>query len=239
MGALPDKKHALQLSTALITSKEIKSVLVMGLGTGSYIRYMLENNYIEKVIVVDWSSETHEILVELENNKVLGSTFSDDRVRFINGDARVMSLALKEEKFDLIIDNLVYPTWVGATGVRTPYYFKNIANLLNKDGYFALTTNYARYRNNIISGLFDVFDYVYENKEGFILLSANSEIPFKKDLKNDYNLSHHKDTLLTKSEYDEILLNGFEYLDSKDFEEYKSLSESFLFSEFYLLSIKN
>ena len=239
MGALPDKKHALQLSTALITSKEIKSVLVMGLGTGSYIRYMLENNYIEKVIVVDWSSETHEILVELENNKVLGSTFSDDRVRFINGDARVMSLALKEEKFDLIIDNLVYPTWVGATGVRTPYYFKNIANLLNKDGYFALTTNYARYRNNIISGLFDAFDYVYENKEGFILLSANSEIPFKKDLKNDYNLSHHKDTLLTKSEYDEILLNGFEYLDSKDFEEYKSLSESFLFSEFYLLSIKN
>lgn len=238
MGELPDKKHALQLSTSLVTTKEIKSVLVMGLGTGSYIRYMLENNNIEKVTVVDWSSEIYEVLAELGSEMEIGSIFSDDRVRFINGDARVMSLALKEEKFDLIIDNLVYPTWVGATGVRTPYYFKNLANLLNKDGYFALTTNYARYRNNIISGLFDAFDNVYENKEGFILLSANSKILFKEDLTQDYSMSHFRDTFLKQAKYDEILLNGFQYLDSQDFEEYKPLDESFLFTEFYLLKIQ-
>jgi len=238
MGKVPvDKKHALQISAALHPNKSPQNILVLGIGSGSYIRYFLDDLNIKKIVAVDWSSEINHVLLDSETTARIGNTIYDSRLEVINGDARIAIEILKGEKFDLIIDNLVYPTWVGSTGVRTPNYFIKLADLLSEDGYFAMTTNYSRFRDRIISSLFKGFIYIYENLEGNIILASKKNISLQILDNDDFGKRFHKDSQMNIKELSKILNFGFQELSPRCFNQIRPLDEKELFTEFYLLNI--
>ncbi|MBO9589522.1 hypothetical protein [Devosia sp.] len=234
MGQLPtEPKHYLQLGVALSAHPEPKRALVLGLGSGTYVRALLSLPSIESVVVVDWSKELPRLLAREDVTQRIGDTVSDHRVTVVTGDARLAAAVLPINSFDLVLDNLVYPTWVGATGVRTPYFFSKIANLLTDDGVYGITTNYARWRSDILAGLLASFDHVYENEVGHMVVAADIDVsrPGFAVISTIASEMAEKSGM-TAASYQEMLRSGLMSLKATDIAA-APFQEDRVFSEYY------
>jgi spermidine synthase len=175
MGEIPtEPKGIRQLGAALAAMPHPpKNVLVLGLGAGTFVRELVRFPSVASITVVDWSRELPPLLSDKDVVSRVGATLSDPRIRLLSEDARLMVKLLPKGHFDLVLDNLVYPTWAGATGVRTDSFFANVSYLLTPDGVYGITTNYARWRGEMLAGLIKNFHRVYENEKGYMVVATN------------------------------------------------------------------
>lgn len=234
MGLVPvEPKHTLQFGVALAVVPAPKHVLVMGLGSGSYVRELLAIPEVKSITAVDWSHELPRVLARPGVVARMGVTVDDPRLKIISGDARLAVALLPTASFDLVLDNLVYPTWVGATGVRSKSYFANISKLVSKDGVYGITANYARWRDELLAGLLASFGHVYENGNGHMIIATNKRAAIELDRASLVGLAekYAPRSSLSSADYAKMLI-GLKKVDSSTIVA-APFEESRVFSEYY------
>ena len=162
MSALPNHPRHAYLAFLPRLQKRFKSVLLLGLGGGRSLADLLSDDRVETVVAVDWSREVVKIVRSDTIAPFNHDPLSDRRVNMEMSDARkiVKAYALKSVRFDAIIDNLCFPHWPGAGGVKSIQFFENIQKILKEDGYYYHINNFHQEKNIILHTLSEVFEEV-------------------------------------------------------------------------------
>lgn len=142
MSALPDHPDHVKLESLLFGLPKRSHVLLLGLGGGGIIRELLKDPTVERIDAVDWSHELPEVLRMSRAKAHLGGALDHKKVRIWRTDARVAVFLYKNAEFDLIIDNLTIPDWVGSTSIRSEQYFSMLRRILKPDGVLVMN-NYG------------------------------------------------------------------------------------------------
>jgi spermidine synthase len=162
MSALPNHPRHAYLAYLPRMQKKFKSVLLLGLGGGRSLADLLSDDRVETVVAVDWSRE----MVKIVRNKSIvpfnHDPLSDSRAMVQMSDARkiVKTYASKSIRFDAIIDNLCFPHWPGAGGVKSIQFFRTIKKILKEDGYYYHINNFHKEKNVILRTLCEAFKEV-------------------------------------------------------------------------------
>jgi len=77
-------------------------------------------------------------------------------------DARkvVSSYAQRSIGFDAVIDNLCFPHWPGAGGVKSIQFFESIKKVLKPNGFYYHINNFNQEKNHILYTLSEVFPHI-------------------------------------------------------------------------------
>jgi spermidine synthase len=223
MGAIPNEPHDMRILAGLLTAARPRRILILGVATGSYIPPLLGRPDTESLTLVDWSHEIGQVM-KTDHLFVVGKHMDvhlkDPRVHFILADARVAVAMFPAHSFDLVIDTLARPTWPGATGLKTPSYFKQIARILTDDGFLAFGTFYKGWRHGAwdekawhketLAGLYEAFADVHENADAGVILASPSRIPPRTTERIDQVVTDLAyPTRLEPAKLREILTTGF------------------------------
>lgn len=141
MSRLPNHPKHLGLAIFPLSLKEREKILVLGLGGGGMIRELVDDKKTRSVDVVDWSFELPEILSIGRAKTILDDVMNHPKVHLQVRDARQAVHLLESQTYDVIIDNLAMPSWVGATSIKSETYFKEVARVLSSQGVFVLDIN--------------------------------------------------------------------------------------------------
>jgi spermidine synthase len=175
MSALPDDLRHVQLVSFALALPRRDSVLVLGLGGGGMVRELVRDPAIRRVDVVDWSHELPPLLDRPRAQALLQGALHDPKVRICRCDARVVVSVHEAGTYDVIIDNLAQANWVGASGIKSEAYFRQVRRVLKPDGVFVYKGNYATARAAILAGLTATFPVVREHPRE-VVLAANRPI---------------------------------------------------------------
>jgi SAM-dependent methyltransferase len=104
---------------------------------------------------------------------VLGPLLHDPRVQLCRCDARAAVRLYASGSFDVVIDNLAYANWVGATSVKSVEYFGQIGRILAPTGVFVYQGNYGTARRAILAALARVFPVVSEHPVGIVFAAMH------------------------------------------------------------------
>ncbi|KQV19475.1 hypothetical protein ASC97_29175 [Rhizobium sp. Root1203] len=115
-----------------------KNVLVIGIGHAYLIDAMLDFPFIEKITVVDISSEIISA-VKAHTEGPSKRIFSDPRVNIVVADGRryIQSAIRRGEKYDLIQNKINEPWHAGGSNLFTREFFAEEKALLNEGGYLS------------------------------------------------------------------------------------------------------
>lgn len=162
MSALPNHSRHAYLAFLPRLQTRFKAVLLLGLGGGRSLADLLSDDRVETIVAVDWSREIVRIVGSEGIKPFNRDPLSDSRVKMEMSDARkiVKAYALKSVKFDAIIDNLCFPHWPGAAGVKSIQFFSNIKKILKDDGYYYHIDNFNQEKDIILHTLSEVFEQV-------------------------------------------------------------------------------
>jgi spermidine synthase len=171
MSALPDDVRHVQLVSFALALPRRERVLVLGLGGGGMVRELVRDPGVRRVDVVDWSHELPPLLDSPRARALLADALRDPKVRLCRCDARVVVSLSEAAAYEVIIDNLAEASWVGATGVKSEAYFRQLHRLLAPSGVLVYKANYAGAREAILAGLASTFRVVREHERGVVLAS--------------------------------------------------------------------
>ncbi len=174
MSALPDDARHVQLVSFALALPRREHVLVLGLGGGGMVRELVRDPGIRRVDVVDWSHELPRLLESPRARALLDDALHDPKVRLCRCDARVVVSLYEADAFDVIIDNLAEASWVGATGIKSEAYFRQVNRILKPSGVFVYKANYAGAREPILAGLASSFRVVREHARGVVLAADHA-----------------------------------------------------------------
>jgi predicted membrane-bound spermidine synthase len=162
MSALPNHPRHAYLANLPRMQKKLSSVLFLGLGGGRSLSDLLSDKRVKNIVAVDWSREIVKVVGSDPIIKFNRNPLADPRVRIEMSDARkvVSSFAQRSVKFDAVIDNLCFPHWPGAGGVKSIQFFESIKKILGADGYYYHINNFNQERNLILYTLSKVFPHV-------------------------------------------------------------------------------
>ena len=130
MSSLPDDPRHVQLVSFALALPRRETVLVLGLGGGGMVRELLRDPAIRRVDVVDWSHELPRLLESPRARVLLDGALHDPRVRLCRCDARVVVSLHEAGVYDVVIDNLAEASWVGASGIKSEAYFRQVRRVL-------------------------------------------------------------------------------------------------------------
>ena len=183
--ALPNHPRHAYLAHLPRMQRRLNSVFLFGLGGGRSLADLLRDNRIEHIVAVDWSRETVKIVGSesiIPHNR---NPLSDKRVKIEMSDARkvISSYAQKSIQFDAIIDNLCFPHWPGAGGVKSLQFFKNIRKILKDNGYYYHINNFDTEKNLILSTLCEAFERVVIHNGMMVICGAKEYAPSENQVK--------------------------------------------------------
>ncbi len=142
-----------------------RNILVIGIGHAYLIDAMLDFGFVEKITVVDISSE----IVSAVKKYTATSTkriFSDPRVEIVIADGRryVQSSIKQGKKFDLIQNKINEPWHAGSSNLFTEEFFLEEKRLLRQNGYLStrplighLTDGFKIFENAIWGGYYHLY----------------------------------------------------------------------------------
>ncbi len=150
---------------ALDPSYRPKSVLIIGIGHAFLIDALLDNPFIEKITIVDISSE----VVDAVRNATATSTrrvFTDPRVEIVIADGRryVQQALAEGRKFDLIQTKINEPWHAGSGNLFTVEFMGMQRRLLSVGGYLGVRPLAGHVRDGLEvfdAALFPGFYHVY------------------------------------------------------------------------------
>jgi spermidine synthase len=163
MAQLPEYPRHVKLVTFALSLPRREHVLVLGLGGGSLVRELLKDDAVRRVDVVDWSYELPPLLDRPHVRTILAGAFQDPRVRVYRCDARVAVSLYESGAFDIVVDDLAFPHWVGATSVRSVAFFREVHRILKPGGVLVYSGLYGRGREAIMAAMAQSFKAVYEH----------------------------------------------------------------------------
>jgi SAM-dependent methyltransferase len=169
MSALPDDPRHVQLVSFALALPRRETVLVLGLGGGGMVRELVRDPGIRHVDVVDWSHELPSLLESPRARALLDGALHSPKVRLCRCDARVVVSLHEAGAYDVVIDNLAHANWVGASGIKSEAYFRQVRRVLKPTGAFVYQTNYGGAREAILAGLTSAFRVVREHPRGVVL----------------------------------------------------------------------
>lgn len=178
MALLPHDAVDLAVTSLARSVPEHGRVLVLGLGGGSSVRHLTEDPAVSSIDVVDWSHELPRVLETPKAREMLDDCLSDPRLRLFRCDARVAISLYEEDEFDVIIDNLSIPGWIGSTSVKSVTYFGMIKRILKPGGLFVYR-NLGQARDAIVAGLSRNFAHLQAYNFQIVVCS---ESPLRTDL---------------------------------------------------------
>jgi spermidine synthase len=153
MAQLPDYPRHVKLVTFPLALPRRENVLVLGLGGGSMVRELLTDEGVRRIDVVDWSYELPPLLDRPHVRTILDGAFQDPRVRIYRCDARIAVSLYQSGTFDVVIDDLAFPHWVGATSIRSAAFFREVHRILKPTGVLVYSGLYGRGREAIMAGM--------------------------------------------------------------------------------------
>ena len=170
MSELPDHPLHVRLISFPLALPRRGRILLLGLGGGGMVRELLDDPEVVHVEVVDWSRELPRLLDDPRARTLLADALHDPRVVIHRADARVAVGLYPDHDFDVVIDNLTFPEWVGATSVKSIAYYGQVHRITRPDGVF-VTSNLATARKAILAGLTQTFRHVLEHHTEVVLCS--------------------------------------------------------------------
>lgn len=149
-----------------------KKVLILGGGDGMTLREVLKDNRVEDVTLVDldpdmikWHKE-NELLAKLNDY-----SFFNKKAKVINGDA-IKFLEKTEEKFDIVIVDLVDPNSIQIGRLYSTLMYKFIKQVINPDGLFVTQSTSSYYTKNTFLSIKKSIEH-----SGFNTLSTHINVP--------------------------------------------------------------
>ncbi|MGD2245814.1 MAG: hypothetical protein PVI11_04620 [Candidatus Aminicenantes bacterium] len=244
MSALPNHPRHAYLAHLPRLQMRLKSVLLLGLGGGRSLADLLKDSRIEHIVAVDWSRETVTIVGSDAIIPFNQNPLSDPRVRIEMSDARkvVSAFAQRSIQFDAIIDNLCFPHWPGAGGVKSIQFFKNIRKILDDKGYYYHINNFDGERNLILSTLCEAFERVVIHNGMMVICGAEeyrpSENQIKKILGEKGLLARAPDMFVPQGleldAYHSHFLQSITPVRKEDFGQLKPLTDEIPSTEYYI-----
>jgi spermidine synthase len=212
MAELPFSKRHLEQLSPIYRLEKRKHVLILGLGGANFVRELVKDPNVDRIEVVDWSFELPKLLTMPAASKALENCLDNPKVKIVKADARVAVSLYPENTFDVVLDNLAFTTWAGATNIKSQKYFSEIKRILKPSGAFIYGANYAGARLANLSALARNFSFLYENA-GFEVVVATNQA--KNNLGEQFILVDP-----TVSEYppivDDLLIYEFKIFQSKN-----------------------
>jgi spermidine synthase len=162
MSALPNHPRHAYLANLPRMQKKLSSVMLLGLGGGRSLADLLSDKRVKNIVAVDWSREIVKVVGSEPVTKFNHNPLADPRVRIEMADARkvVSSYAQRSVRFDAVIDNLCFPHWPGAGGVKSIQFFETIKKVLKSDGFYYHINNFNQEKNQILYTLSEVFPHI-------------------------------------------------------------------------------
>jgi spermidine synthase len=180
MSSIPSPRSTYIANTPRLQD-ELGSVLILGLGGGRNAADLLADPRVRRIVAVDWSREIIGLVSSPPVSLYNGDPFRDARLTVLFGDAKqvVRDLAQAGEKFDAVIDNLCFPSWAGAGGVKSVEHFRDIHRILSPQGFYYHIPNAENDRDwqLILDTLAAVFDHVTILNERFMICGRDFFAP--------------------------------------------------------------
>jgi len=149
--------------------------------------------------VIDWSAELTGLLSQPGIHPMIENVLDDPRVTLIQNDARVAVKSFGKDSFDAIIDNLSFPSWPGATGIKSVTFFKTLHEILKKEGhYYHMGNFHEQEKPRVIRSIFQSFPVIQEHRaenDGMLIAGNNPWVLSE----NDVNALMAKDSALKRS----------------------------------------
>jgi len=233
MSALPDHLKHIRLAIFPLSMWPRQMILVLGLGGGGMVRELAKDPAVEEIDVIDWSYELPILLNGPHARKLLNDVFLNPKVKLVKADARLAISLFADKKYNVIVDNLSSPEWVGATSIKSRQYYQEIARILTDGGTFVYDFNDSN--AEIISGLIKNFNYVYFHKVG-VVLATDRPVKFDADgLETALSAREKiKELGIEPQQYQEWMVDQLDRLSSQDFAHIKPVDDDELYNEYYL-----
>jgi spermidine synthase len=172
MSHLPDHPDHVALAGVVLSKPDPASILVLGLGGGGMVCELLKDPRVERLEVVDWSHELPRALELPRAKAILNDCLHEPRVRLWRADARVAVSLYDTRQFDVVLDNLTIPDWVGSTSIRSVEFFREVQRLLRPDGiYVSNNHGYEGTRAAVRAGLAQTFAKLWVHPRNIVLTS--------------------------------------------------------------------
>ncbi|KPJ69589.1 hypothetical protein AMJ44_03255 [candidate division WOR-1 bacterium DG_54_3] len=179
MSALPNHPRHAYLANLPRMQRKLSSVLLLGLGGGRSLADLLSDKRVKNIVAVDWSREIVKVVGSEPVTKFNHNPLADPRVRIEMADARkvVRSYAQRSVRFDAIIDNLCFPHWPGAGGVKSIQFFENIKKILKHEGFYYHINNFNQEKNLILFTLSEVFPHIAMHNGMMVICGDTPYLP--------------------------------------------------------------
>ena len=234
MGLVPNEPKTIQQISAALTLPDRDKILVLGLGGSGYLRELVKDKSTLSIDVIDWSHELPQLLRTERAVNAFGDPLGDPRVKIHRGDARLAVNLLAAKQFDIVIDDLAYPTWVGATGIRSASFMANVARVLKPTGFYVLTTNYVRWRGSMLAGLAASFTHIHENMQAHVVISGQQALQPDPQRARVLSAEYADRAKLDPEQFAAILTQGYLALDLREFSSLSPITEDRFFTEYYM-----
>ncbi len=237
MSTLPDHADHIRLVGVAVSQRRLESVLVLGLGGGGMVRELLKDPRVRRIDAVDWSHELPRILDSPRARAALDGCLRDPRVRVWRADARVAVTLYPDDAFDLVIDNLTIPHWVGSTAIRSKRYFGEIQRLLRPTGaYLSNNHGFAETRAAVRAGLAQTFRSVRLHPASMIY--ASDSLDFLDPERAEVAVRERAEVLqVTGPPFRHYYLDNFPPLAPTDATQVEAIRDDWLVHEFRYRSI--
>jgi spermidine synthase len=128
-----------------------RRILLIGLGHGYLPLTLLEYDFVEKIVIVEISSEVIGAVVR-HSSPDLAGIYKDPRVELVVADGRryLQGAIARGERFDLIQNRINEPWRAGGGSLFTVEFFELMSRALNRGGYVA-TRHMTGYAVNALS----------------------------------------------------------------------------------------
>ena len=232
MSALPDDLRHIQLVSFALALPRRETVLVLGLGGGGMVRELVRDAGIRRVDVVDWSHELPRLLESPRARVLLQDALQDPKVRLCRCDARVVVSLHEAGAYDVVIDNLAEASWVGASGIKSEAYFREVRRILKPTGTLVYKGNYATARQAILAGLAATFRVVREHPRGIVL--AADDPPAIDPARAEEVMAWRGPLLKATVPYADWLIGGLRPVTRADLDGVAPIRDDFLIYEYTL-----
>jgi len=153
---------------AILFSRKVENVLVIGYGTGTATEMVLRMPSVHNVTVVEISKTLMSNLIKIP---LFQDLLADDRLQLEIDDGRRFLLRT-DKKYDLVLMDPLYTTTAYSNNIYSHEFFKLVSSRLNDHGIFMVWTDEHKV---IPKTLLSVFTHVRE----YVYFLLGSNLPFQ------------------------------------------------------------